>query len=337
MVRMGWAVAILFTTTGIICAHLHHANAQLTPKEKVHAILQHYDVSKSLHSEQCRNYFGHTGVTREVVTLCEKPIAHNATRLTRDMVAGGPDQDSPSSWIGDCFRAFPERFKRTHIVSSSERKFIYVDVVKSGSASIRKMLLNQGHGLAWVNGATNPTDRTYSNSINPTDHHSFFIFSMVRDPIARMLSSFQQAVHADVCSAVGASEDSLRKSAAAQQKCFDWCVIKLLEGKQVNEHFQTQALRLLTTDSEENLLNYGFVGKLEQHQHYWTSLFQQIFQGHNRTRYGSKSLPHTVHQGIDIHIEVLPWHVLALCAIYAQDFVCFNYTLPTLCKGQSGL
>eukprot|EP00040_Diaphanoeca_grandis_P035910 m.226958 g.226958 ORF g.226958 m.226958 type:complete len:346 (-) comp33508_c3_seq1:286-1323(-) len=306
----------------------------------VDEMLSIHDVSMYVNRKQCRNFYDVAGVSREAITACMLPIFNTTvSRITRGSVDGQIDPDTGAvSWIQKCYDTLKDLGPQTTSSMSKTWRMgtnvvvhkpnnVYVDVVKSGSESVRHVLAMQGVHKKW---GRKLSDRTMSREIT-REQHDYFTWSLVRDPIPRFLSSFQQAVKQRVCRHIGLEPEQLAGSQSEQQRCFDWCISQLLQGNIVNEHFQSQSYRLLTQDSENQLLDYSFVGQLESVTEYWPNLFQQLFKGTNRSTYGSHSMPHRLHPGIDVKVNISPWHILALCNYYAQDFVCFRYELPTVC------
>jgi len=306
------------------------------------SFLNQYDVSAALDNKQCHNHFGVMGATREVLVACTIPLFNQTvSRVSRDMI--DDNGNSNKKWSQECYDSFyskgpgktsslPRDWRRgTNVVFSTALEFTYVDNVKAGSASIRHVLVKHGVGRNYRN--LPMSKRNWSRSVTAEQNSNHFTWSLMRDPISRFLSSFQQAVKQNVClDTLGFGSKELKNEPERQQSCFDWCVTQLLRGNIVNEHFQTQAFRILTRDAEGELLKYNFLGQLESVSLYWNHLFHQIFKGENTTSYGSDALPHQVHDGIEVSVQILPWHVLALCTIYSQDFVCFGYALPEACS-----
>ena len=98
----------------------------------------------------------------------------------------------------------------TDVLASKRHRFFFVDNVKSGSSTIRKSV-NEILGFSWNTrqpiGHRHAHDRYNSGNFLSSEVRHLFVFSIVRDPVAKFESGVRQAM---------AEDPSLRRYTADQ-------------------------------------------------------------------------------------------------------------------------
>eukprot|EP00622_Pseudochattonella_farcimen_P004299 FR739663.1.p1 GENE.FR739663.1~~FR739663.1.p1 ORF type:complete len:219 (+),score=5.93 FR739663.1:64-720(+) len=171
---------------------------------------------------------------------------------------------------------------------------------------------------------------------------NYLIFSFVRDPFTRVLSSYHEA-------SPGYSFEGLLSEGVSSGK--------------LNVHFRSQTAQLLSiTTSTGRRIRLDFVGRLEHFEEDFALLLPAIKARHlspgerrdlirnaaltsisgvalklliERRREDTKRDRHSPMQpevhGKDPSLPLTRWHELMICQAYIQDFACFGYGLPAVC------
>mmetsp|Transcript_6478 Transcript_6478/g.9744 ORF Transcript_6478/g.9744 Transcript_6478/m.9744 type:complete len:307 (-) Transcript_6478:107-1027(-) len=206
--------------------------------------------------------------------------------------------------------------------------FVYVDNVKAGSTAMREVLRKK-FNCSWerhknwaeakyeatCKEKTKPkVCRSKTNWLTEEIVNDFFFFSMVREPISRFVSGYKQALFQD---------PELRDLTISQY-------VDKYRNYNLNEHTQTQAMRLSGSDENGNQVPMHFIGALETIDADMSLLWKKF-------NLPAEKMPHsyvseTSPLKASLNTTLSDEDIVKLCGHLKQDFVCFGYPFPPQCQ-----
>jgi hypothetical protein len=271
-----------------------------------------------------------------------------------EVVLRGPSPPSACAWAPTLHLSSNSRNRHPHGLCwvSTRRKFIYFNVAKVASTSL-KQLTGAAHAARAVQSlctvdpvdgrvtAFRPHKGRSEYSTEPEDAAGYFVFAFVRDPVARFLSGFHTVAKRGA--AGGAYVDSKRMPFVrvvhddrAQMAAFFGDADA--NGGPWEEHTAPQSFYLSHPQSRVPVA-FDFVGRVESFERDWRELERRAglapAQGLPRRNSAEQvtAVPNTVTlQALRADAEMLR----RVCELYAQDFACLNYSLPAACASSDG-
>jgi len=192
-------------------------------------------------------------------------------------------------------------------------KFIYINIPKVASTTMKALLTKLN-----VSGS-----RNYNRL--PDDVKNYFTFAFVRDPYERFYSAYGTILERGVQQGHQATKNKPFYKISDPEDKFR----KFVEDttKQLwDEHIQRQLYYLTLADG--NLVPLDFVGKLETFDEDWKFIQKEL------------KLPDAVITRVPVLNQQRVWTrvnytdeliVKALCDLYAQDYLCFDFDFPEPC------
>ena len=245
------------------------------------------------------------------------------------------------------------------VVIIPQLRAVYVDVVKAASESIRSALSERFHA-SWatdvgqyghpIHGRPSRESTSYLTD-DVVANYTFFTF--VRDPRTRFRSSYEQAICRERCvlctlrgegkmytptipemaSLVTSRLFHLYKDLALMGKRVDDLS---LEEAWVDEHFESQVLRLSAATADGAALPINFIGRVENFEHDWAALMDHlgVKQGDDR-RQPPRRVEHpcSIKQREEVvrrerEKPVTTQENVAVSSLYQDDFECLGYPKP---------
>lgn len=264
---------------------------------------------ESWSSKACRNFYAGS-IQQQQQSRCTTP----QLRVLEDFHPGG--------------RAQASRQPAQEVVVSHEYQFVYVEVRKAASASIRALLQDVfAANFSWcLYSPRSPScklirgGRCTSLCLTQDMLENYFFFTFVRHPGQRFLAAFHQL---------------LQHHKQQQQTLSMQHVLTrlLLNYTTADEHIQTQSFALSSScPADQGQIPLDFIGKVEQLTQDWPRLLR-ILETHARkplpTPFPALPNRHQEEQEEKTAYEALATpHIRALTArTYAQDFVCLGYSM----------
>jgi len=211
------------------------------------------------------------------------------------------------------------------IVLSHQFKFIYVDIHKAASSTIRILLArvfgaNHSYKKSLLRPPELPLDRDtlVSTDISSKTFQSYFVFTFVRDPISRFGSSFHEYQRQSIAN--GNDLGSVLSISDALDR--------LLSGNRVNAHFKSQMDQLYGSTSDGDRFTFDFVGSVESIYRDFSYVLSHL------GRVPTPSIPRSNRRRLEsVHNESLKQttaeersNLIKICKLYANDFKCLGYT-----------
>lgn len=213
------------------------------------------------------------------------------------------------------------------VIISHEYKFVYVEVRKAASSSIRSFLrsvfnVDYGWGCNANPGCTIYHRRCSSLCLNKNIIQNYFFFTFVRHPATRFLAAYRQL------------RKHRRRKESNYTKDMENVLLQLLfEHVPADEHIQTQSFALsgsLFNQSSNVQMPLDFIGRVEHLENDFLQLL------HNIEKHSGKILPtnastlshentRNAAQRSAIEAAATPAIKKLATLTYAQDYVCLGY------------
>ena len=222
------------------------------------------------------------------------------------------------------------------VMVSHKYKFIYVNIRKSASSTLRIYLRKQFQvGWDWcikeiremkakgkeVQMEEPNNKRCTTRYLSEDMVKSYFIFTFVRDPIDRVLSGYAEwTAQRKITGNISHFQQAMEQS--------------LSSGLIPNEHLESQIKSLNTEWRDGVRLPLDYIGRVERFYQDWKSILRLI-QFHSGLRLPLNRAPerqYNLRKEKPIRKVDLDRRVLQLIAygVYAQDYTCFGYQKPLL-------
>lgn len=244
------------------------------------------------------------------------------------------------------------------IVIIPELKAVYVDIVKAASESIRSALEEKFHA-SWTQDygqfahpVLGRPQRSTTSYLTSDFIANYTFFTFVRDPNTRFRSSYAQAICRERCTlcAVRGKEKMYTPTipeitAFLQGRLMHFYRDLTLGRKRadeislqeawVDEHFESQILRLSGSTFEGKPVPINFIGRVENFEHDWARLMDHLGVKDEKRR----EAPGTIEHSCDIPARgkvvaqqrasrVTTQEKVAVASLYHDDFVCLGYHKP---------
>ena len=208
------------------------------------------------------------------------------------------------------------------VVVSHEYKFVYVEVRKAASATLRTLIKDVFHVdfSSWCVPRRDCTvfgGRCSSLCLNREQVKDYFFFTFVRNPCDRFLAAYKQFM------------TKKRKPDISTEGMQRVLENLLFNHTTADEHIQTQSFSLSSSTPDGKQIPLDFIGRVETLDADWKTALDKI-QIHS-----GKSLPHippleNKHQRTNEEREqyaaaATPEIMKLATLAYAQDFVCLGY------------
>jgi hypothetical protein len=247
------------------------------------------------------------------------------------------------------------------VVVIPELRAVYVDIVKAASESIRSALEDNFHA-SWsadlgqykhpVSGRPQRSSTSYLTD-DVLANYTFFTF--VRDPNTRFRSSYEQAIcreRCTLCTARGAgtmfTPTISEITAFLQGRLMHFYGDIALRGERsdeitlqeawVDEHFESQILRLSGATKDGSPVPLNFVGRVESFEHDWARLMdhlgvkegdpRRVTPGHQEHSCDIPERGKVVQRQRESPVTTL--EKVAVAALYHDDFECLGYHKPKI-------
>lgn len=212
------------------------------------------------------------------------------------------------------------------IVVNHKYKFVYVEVRKAASTSIRRFLKQAFdadfyHGCAATNECLIFNKRCSSLCLNKQILQDYFFFTFVRNPANRFLAAYKQL------------RGHKKRIESNYTKDMREVLLQLLfNHNTADEHIQTQSFALSATVIHADSgfqIPLDFIGRVENIQSDWPRLLAAIEAHTNKSL---PNLPQLKHELQELESERKRIEDAATDAVmklatltYAQDYVCLGY------------
>lgn len=212
------------------------------------------------------------------------------------------------------------------VVVSHDYKFVYVEVRKAASATIRLMLKEVFHTdfFSWCEQCPKSYKvlhgRCSSLCLSPSELDDYLFFTFVRQPVERFIAAYRQLQEH--------KHHSNKNITTAGMKRV--LLDLLLHSNNKDEHTQTQCFALSTVSAQGKQLRLDFIGRMEHLERDWRELLSAI------ERHSGRQLPDVPRSFSSIHQQssreralyeaAATPEIMELATLtYAQDFVCLGY------------
>lgn len=235
------------------------------------------------------------------------------------------------------------------IVMSHKYKFLYVDVVKAASSTIRGLLFDVLN-VAWgynVNGSRvcpegkwridavprrcrYKLSQLHSNVINQM---GYFVFTFVREPIAKYVSGHKEAI----------KQSSRKHNTSNINELLDMMTQPGANKKKypfTNEHFEPSSYRLSPLTNDRQPLHYDFVGKVENWKQDWAyvvSRFHEITSIQRKKLMEGTTTLLNVGNATHKHLTLSNASIVKFCNsdAFGNEFDLFCYPKPVQCRNST--
>jgi len=247
------------------------------------------------------------------------------------------------------------------VVVIPEIKAVYVDIVKAASESIRSTLQESFHA-SWsqdygqfAHPVLGRPQRSTTSYLSDDVIANYTFFTFVRDPNTRFRSSYAQAICRERCTlcAVRGKEKMYTPTipeitSFLQGRLMHFYRDLTLKGRRadeislqeawVDEHFESQILRLSGATRDGAPVPINFIGRVENLEHDWARLMDHLGVKEGDPR---RAAPGTKEHPCDIPArgavvarerasQVTTQEKVAVASLYHDDFVCLGYHKPQI-------
>lgn len=216
--------------------------------------------------------------------------------------------------------------KAQEVVVSHEYKFVYVEVRKAASSTIRLMLKQvfDTDYYSWCRQSSKGCkvfhSRCSSLCLSASELTDYLFFTFVREPVGRFIAAYRQLQE-------HRHHSNKNITAAGMKRTL---LDLLYHSKNEDEHTQTQCFALSTATSQGTQIRLDFIGRVEQFESDWGELLSII------QRHSGRSLPDVPRKFSSINQRssseralyeaAATSEIMQLATLtYAQDFVCLGY------------
>ena len=266
--------------------------------------------------------------------------------LSSSSAEGGGDNLAARFAACRAYHDFPFKNGNVDTVQSAQQspKWVYIDNAKAASSSIRQVLDRQLH-VSWFSWRRHEPKkgclsggRTTARCLSSDEANAAFVFSVVRNPLQKLLSGIEQLK----------AESARQPRSAFYRKRIS--LQALLESGQpfVNEHLLTNTHRLAVTTHDGSALPLHAVVQMEHlDDGAWAWLAQKLPVSSRQRKSLEQALGHrnVLHSSAATSrkrtnnataaglVAIVGSELAAteFCRRWSWDYICFGYMLPPEC------
>jgi len=246
---------------------------------------------------------------------------------------------SPPICVAHC----PDASRGLRVVVSHEHRFVYVDVHKSASTTVRALLSRIfGARVSYERALMRPPDlppnRMEYKSVYLRSElfRQYFVFTFVREPKARFASGLAQ---------VALDRNKTNANFLVDKTLASHALRELQRGETLNSHLKPQISQIVGSTLDGERVAYDFVGRVEYFYRDFMYIMAQLGRKpipavpqsnqmiaqlkHNSQPASNPAFSREGH--VDLGIDD-PDVTNAICTVYSADYHCFGYPLPAPCR-----
>ena len=199
-------------------------------------------------------------------------------------------------------------------------KVIYVQNVRAGSTTIRTELGRLFNATFYHTEGFSNERITLVDGGTVTSRHlssemlkDYFVFTFVREPLKRYISALVQA-----STITGIEVNQLAQFYS--------------DGCTVDVHLQSQTKCISGTTSDDKVLAYDFIGRVEEFDNEWAHVLNRLNVSHDGgtvPRLNSRPTRYANFHESNLTEDSLE----RICSIIRGDYECFGYQTPAVCGG----